>query len=180
VLHPDAIGGAGRPADPEAVLRGRLSEVGLDLGRYQVKRFAERGLERGIGIARPRALLAGEAAGIDPMLGEGIAQAIAYGALAGDYLAGKLEEGDLRFDDWGERVRRSRLGRDLRFRTLAMRRFYGPGRAAIERYLQAEPAFLRAGLRYFGGLPARPGEVLRAIATAALVAGRIEAGALLG
>jgi flavin-dependent dehydrogenase len=157
-----------------------MAEIGLDLGRYRIKRFAERGLERGLSIARPGAILAGEAAGIDPFLGEGIAQAIAYGALAGEYLAGKLEEGDLRFDDWGERVRRSRLGRDLRIRTEAMRRFYGRGRPSIERFLREEPAFLRAGLRYFGGLPASAPEVLRAVAMGALVAGWIEIEARLG
>ncbi|MCC6554523.1 MAG: NAD(P)/FAD-dependent oxidoreductase [Polyangiaceae bacterium] len=179
VLHPDALGGAGAPVDPETLLRTRMAEMGLDLGRYRIKRFAERGLEPGLPISRPRALLAGEAAGIDPMLGEGIAQAIAYGELAGGYLAERLAEGDLRFHDWGERVRRARLGRDLRIRDHVMRRFYGPGRAAIERFLEDEPAFLRAGLRYFGGLPTRAPEVARAVASAALLAARIEARALL-
>jgi len=179
VLHLDALAGAVAPVVPEPWLRARMAEMGLDLARYRIKRFAERGLEPGAPISRPRALLAGEAAGIDPMLGEGIAQAIAYGDLAGGYLADRLEDGDLRFHDWGDRVRRARLGHDLRVRDHAMRRFYGRGRGAIERFLEEEPAFLRAGLHYFGGLPPRAPDVLRAGASAALLAARIEARALL-
>lgn len=137
--------------DPQHALRRRLDELGLDLGRYPIKRFSERGFESSCPISRPHALLVGEAAGIDPMLGEGIAQAIDYGILAGDYLAAKLSEGDLRFDDWERRVRRSTLGKDLRFRTEVMARYYGWMREPIERYLGSDPSFLRVGMQYFGG-----------------------------
>ncbi|WP_438014633.1 FAD-dependent monooxygenase [Sorangium sp. So ce315] len=176
VLHEGALGGgggAGGASDAERVLRGRLEALGLDPGRYRQKRFAERGLDRAAAIARPAALLVGEAAGIDPMLGEGIAQAIAYGALAGAYLADKLEAGDLRFDDWGRRVRRSLLGLDLRFRRRVMRAFYGAPRERVERYLLDEPSFLRFGMRHFAGRPQPAPEALRAAATGALVVGRI-------
>jgi flavin-dependent dehydrogenase len=112
-------------------------------------------------IARPHALLVGEAAGIDPILGEGIAQAVDYGALAGAYLADKLREGDLRFDDWGRRARRSTLGKDLRLRTHAMTRYYGAMREPIERYVLGNPSFLKLGMQYFGGKPRSSSECLR-------------------
>lgn len=176
VLCGSAIGGRalGRPApDAEQVLRLRLAELGLDLDRYRQKRFAERGLDPDQPISRPRVLLAGEAAGIDLMLGEGIAQAIDYGALAGGYLAEKLDRGDLRFDDWGRRVARSTLGLDLRLRRAVMRRFYGDQRDRVERYLRDEPSFLRFGTQYFAGKPRPIANALRAAVTGALLAGRI-------
>ncbi|WP_437275590.1 NAD(P)/FAD-dependent oxidoreductase [Sorangium sp. So ce375] len=173
VLHEGALGAARPAPDAERVLRSRLEALGLDPDRYRRKRFAERGLDRRATIARPAALLVGEAAGIDPMLGEGIAQAIAYGALAGEYLAEKLEARDLGFHDWGRRVERSLLGLDLRFRRRVMRAFYGAPRERVERYLLGEPSFLRFGIRHFAGRSQPAGDALRAAATGALVAGRI-------
>lgn len=137
--------------DPEDVLRARMAALGLDLGRYRVKRFAERGYEPGRAVSRPNAILVGEAAGIDPMLGEGIAQAIDYGALAARYLAEKLAAGDLSMDDWGLVIRSSRLGKDLRVRAALVPRFFGPLRDPVERYVLGVPAFLEAGMQYFGG-----------------------------
>ncbi|AUX45639.1 monooxygenase [Sorangium cellulosum] len=173
VLHEGAVP-ASRPApDPERVLRSRLSALGLDPDRYRQKRFAERGLDRRDAIARPGALLVGEAAGIDPMLGEGIAQAIAYGALAGEYLAEKIEARDLHFHDWSRRVARALFGLDIRFRRRVMRGFYGAPRERIERYLCDEPSFLRFGMRHFAGARQPVLDALRAASTGALFVGRI-------
>jgi flavin-dependent dehydrogenase len=167
-----AWGPAAAP-DPQEVLKRRLSELGLDPGRYRMKRFSERGFESGESISRPHTLLVGEAAGIDPILGEGIPQAIDYGALAGHYLAERLGEGDLRFEDWGRRVRRSTLGKDLRLRTEVMRRYYhGWMRESIERYLIEEPSFLRLGMQYFGGKRRSIPDGLKAARSAALLLGR--------
>lgn len=143
--------GSAPAADPTEILGARLGAMGLDLARYRKKRFAERGFEPDLGLARPGAILIGEAAGIDPILGEGIAQAIDYGALAGIYLAEKLAEDDLRFTDWSARVQSSRLGIDLRLRTAMFRRYFGGRREVIERYILGVPAFLEAGMQYFGG-----------------------------
>ena len=65
-------------------------------------------------------MLAGEAAGIDPVTGEGIAQAIEYGVLAGEFLARTLAaspSGPVDVSRWHGVVARSRLARDLRIRT---------------------------------------------------------------
>jgi flavin-dependent dehydrogenase len=175
--------------DVKEILRARLKSLGLDLDRYRLKRFAERGFEPSIELSRPGALLAGEAAGIDPMLGEGIPQAIEYGALAGLYLAEKLARGDLTFPDWTARVSASRLGQDLRIRAAFLERYYAKNakskdrsqntkpkidlRDPIERYVLTGPAFLRAGLRYFGGKPIGRVERLRALASAALFAPQV-------
>ena len=77
---------------PKARIDHYLRERGLRLADYKLKQFAERGFEPGAEIAKPRVLLVGEAAGIDIATGEGIAQAIEYGALAGPYLADAAKE----------------------------------------------------------------------------------------
>ena len=56
--------------------------VGLDLSGYKKKRYAERGFSPHEPASAPRLLLVGEAAGIDPITGEGIAQALLADAFA--------------------------------------------------------------------------------------------------
>lgn len=171
---------SGEGADPEAILRERLAGMGLDLSRYRKKRFAERGFEPRRDLARPHALLVGEAAGIDPMLGEGIAQAIDYGALAGAYLADKLRRDDLRFDDWTSRVHASRLGKDLRLRAAVFPRYFGSMRGPVERYVLGVPAFLEAGMQYFGGKPVSRAALLRIAAAGVVHTARLGLDKVLG
>jgi flavin-dependent dehydrogenase len=157
-------------ADPEIqdVLARELGARGLDLGGYRKKRFAERGFELHVPFARPRVLLVGEAAGIDPVTGEGIAQAIEYGAFAGRYLAEKIGRADLEFEDWGTRLARSSVGRDLLTRLRGLHLFHGPAtRSNVERYLETTPEFVRIGLQHFGGLPWSSTSAVRAAVRAA-------------
>lgn len=138
---------------PRARLADYLSARGLEIGRYRVKQFAERGFEPGADLARPRVLLVGEAAGIDIATGEGIGQAIEYGAVAGPYLARCLADDALGFADWRRAIDRHHLGLQLRIRHLAHRAFYGRGRATLERMLPRLPALMRAGVQDFAGVP---------------------------
>jgi flavin-dependent dehydrogenase len=138
---------------PRRRLAAYLAARGLDIARYRVKQFAERGFEPGAEIARPRMLLVGEAAGIDIATGEGIGQAIEYGAVAGGYLARALADDDLGFRDWRRTIDRHHLGLQLRIRHAAHRVFYGRGRATVERMLPRLPALLRAGVQDFAGAP---------------------------
>jgi flavin-dependent dehydrogenase len=140
---------------PRVEIRDVLAEVlrarGLDFEKFRMKRYAERGFHRGAPIAVRRALLVGEAAGIDPVTGEGIAQAIQYGAVAGEYLARKLAEGDFGFGDWSSHVRSTMVGRDLIVREAAFSLFYGARRPNVERFLLDCPDFIRLGLQHFSG-----------------------------
>lgn len=158
------------------VLAAELLARGLDLAKLEKKRYAERGFHRGAPLSAPRALLVGEAAGIDPVTGEGIAQAIQYGSVAGRYLARKLEESDFGFSDWVSHVRRSSVGRDLMVREAAFPLFYGPRRPNVERFLLGCPDFVRVGLQHFAGKPwskvaLAKGTVEAVKATAAALAG---------
>lgn len=136
-------------------LGARMSAMGLDIAQYKNKRFAERGIEMAETLAKGPCMLAGEAAGIDPVTGEGIAQAIEYGSLVGPHVARALR-GDARVDRWNDVVRRSRLGRDLRIRELFVRQFYGKRRAHLEAVLVGDDSFMTAGCRHFGALPIKP------------------------
>jgi flavin-dependent dehydrogenase len=134
-------------------LTAYLAARGLDLARYRLKQFAERGFEPGAEIARPRVLLAGEAAGIDIATGEGIGQAIEYGAVAGPYLARALAKGDLGFADWRRAVERHHLGWQLGIRHGCYRAFYGSRRPKIERLMPRLTALFRLGVQDFAGVP---------------------------
>jgi flavin-dependent dehydrogenase len=136
--------------DVGARLVARMAAMGVPSGA-KLKRFAERGLALHEPMARPRALLVGEAAGIDPALGEGIAQAILYGEVAGRYLAARIDRDDLGFEDWPRVLGGSRVGVDLRLRARATPWLYGPSRPLAERWVASSHALARAGVRYFAG-----------------------------
>lgn len=138
------------PSPGERLLQ-RVERLGLSGRASPLRRFAERGLALHEPFARPRVLLVGEAAGIDPALGEGIAQAIQYGAVAGPYLARALTEGDLSFASFPAVLQRSRLGLDLTIRARAARLVYGATRPLLERWVTSTPALVLAGMRYFAG-----------------------------
>jgi flavin-dependent dehydrogenase len=138
---------------PRARLAAYLAGRGLDIARYRIKQFAERGFEPGADLARPRVILVGEAAGIDIATGEGIGQAIEYGAVAGPYLARALAEDQLAFGDWRRAIDRHHLGLQLRIRHAAHRVFYGRGRATVERMLPRVPALMLTGVQDFAGVP---------------------------
>ena len=138
---------------PKTRIAGYLASRGLDLARYKLKQYAERGLEPGAELSRPRVLLVGEAAGIDIATGEGIAQAIEYGVLAGPYLARALERDDLGFFDWRHVIDHRHLGKQLAIRHACYRLFYGQRRPLVERLLPRMSAFIEVGLQDFAGTP---------------------------
>jgi menaquinone-9 beta-reductase len=142
--------------DLALLLAERLRAQGIDPSRCRNKRYAERGFEPVTVLARGCRMLVGEAAGIDPVTGEGIAQAIEYGVLAGRFLARALRAaGDERplIDGWQREVDASRLARDLRIRNRLMGLYYGPMRAQVESFLAESPDALFVGGQHFAAQP---------------------------
>lgn len=158
-LHPD---------NARARIATYLAARGLPLAGHRLKQFAERGWEPGAELARPRVLLVGEAAGIDIATGEGIGQAIEYGAIAGPYLGKALAADDLAFTSWRRAVERHHLGRQLRIRHAAYRAFYGAHRPTIEHLLPLIPALLRVGVQDFAGAPLGKLAIVRGVGQLAL------------
>lgn len=127
-----------------------LQARGLRLEDSKNKRFAERGWQADLPVASGRMLLVGEALGIDPVTGEGIAQALESGRDLGRFLATAPLEPD-GLAGWDRTHRRSRLAWDLSVRRAAVRPAYGPPRSALETLLADNTALLAAGCHHWAG-----------------------------
>jgi len=149
----ELVRGAGETSDIDIATRlaARLRARGFDPDSYRFKRFAERGLAIHEPYGCDRVVLAGEAAGIDPVLGEGIAQAILYGQAIGPYLARAVTERNFSLGGYEAAIRGSRVGLDLSIRGRLPRLFYGRGRRVAERWLSRSPSLAVAGMHYFAG-----------------------------
>jgi flavin-dependent dehydrogenase len=150
--------GDGEPPDVQALLEGRLREMGLDPGAFQMKKMVERGFQPHHPFSSRRVILVGEAAGVDPFTGEGIAEAIQYGALAGPYLAKKLAVDDLTFGDWRTHFLRSPVGLDLLFRRWGAFFCFRMARKPVEALFVRFPWILDITTSLFAGrFPRRSG-----------------------
>jgi flavin-dependent dehydrogenase len=159
-------GGDGKDFDIHARFGERLLAMGLSIDAYTNKRFAERGLADEEPLTKGPLALVGEAAGIDPVTGEGIAQAIEYGAVAGAFLA-DVVSGKRPLSQWTPHLRSSRLGVDLRIRRRLVHTFFGPSRPKVERMLETSQAAVRAGCRHFGAIPQDRGDLAEVFVGAA-------------
>ncbi len=63
-----------------------------------------RWFDTGLTLSRPRMLLAGDAAGVDPFVGEGISFALGYGRVAARAIEAAFVRGDFSFADYGRLV----------------------------------------------------------------------------
>ncbi len=112
------------------VLARMLSQRQLTLRKDMLKGHPLHWYSPQAPLARPRVLLAGDAAGADPLLGEGISFALAYGQVAAETLASAFAAGDFRFADYPHRVREHWLLRQLRARHLGAAIAFGSMRFA--------------------------------------------------
>ena len=108
-----------RAAFPEA----RLAHNG---GGHAFKAFPIRWYDPADRYASARALLAGDAAGVDPLMGEGISYAFEHGKLAAGAIARWLDGDQMAFAQYDRDLRDAAAGRKLRHLAGAARRFYGP------------------------------------------------------
>lgn len=151
VYHLLLPGQSGHKVDLTKRLAKRLAKDGQDLSKYKKKRYAERGFAAHEALAAPRVILVGEAAGIDPITGEGIAQALLYGRAVAPYVLSKLDRDVLNFRDWKLALSRSDVGVDLHVRSLICRLYFSPARRALERWFLDNPEAMEQGVRHFGG-----------------------------
>jgi flavin-dependent dehydrogenase len=141
------------PDDARARIGAYLAARGLDAKNYRLKQFAERGFEPGVEISARRVILVGEAAGIDIATGEGIGQAIEYGAVAGPYLARAFAKDKLVFSSWRNTVESHHLGWQMRIRHACYRLFYSRRRATIERMMPRMKSLFPVAVQDFAGVP---------------------------
>jgi len=148
---PSANASVGPKVAVQTALEQHLDRCGIDRGTLRFRRFAERGLSLHDPMSRSRVVLVGEAAGIDPVLGEGIAQGIMYGHAAAEYLAERWRRGLFHFDDYKQHILASRVGLDLRIRSRAARWVYGAARPRAEAVVVSSRHLAIAGMHYFAG-----------------------------
>ena len=115
------------------------------------KAFPIRTWADGTGIAAPRALLVGDAAGCDALMGEGISFALEYGLVAADAILAARATGDWSFAGYARAVESGPLGRKLRRLALGARLFYGARHRFWFRVAAASRRAQAIGLGWYNG-----------------------------
>ena len=101
-----------------------LADVGAAPRRWQA--FPIRTWVRSAPVAAPGVLLTGDAAGCDPLMGEGISFALEYGVTAADAVSAARTRGGDAAELYQRAVHDGPLGRKLGRLEWGTRRFYGP------------------------------------------------------
>ncbi|WP_280829994.1 FAD-dependent oxidoreductase [Mycobacterium sp. OTB74] len=113
VMNRGVYDGLSRKQLEGAALRASLSSSlesrGLDLEELELKGHPIRTFNPGGPLSVQRVLLAGDAAGVDPLYGEGISFALGYGEAAADAIHAAFERGQFDFKDYARLVRRHPL-----------------------------------------------------------------------
>ncbi len=106
-------------------LRDFLADRDRNLDDYQLKGHPIRWFDKEGRFAIPRVLLAGDAAGTDPLVGEGISFALGYGDVAAQAIVDAFERQDFSFSDYRERILDHDLLGQLPLRLRLARLVYG-------------------------------------------------------
>ena len=118
-----------RPSRPRAELKpvfeDSLAQREVELDDVHLQGHPERWFDASAKHSAPRVLLAGDAAGAEPLFGEGISHALNFGTLAADAAVEALARGDFSFSSYRRRVAWSALGRRLRFKRAVAHIVYG-------------------------------------------------------
>ena len=141
------------PADGARMQR-ELAEILATIGaRAETwKAFPIRTLTPHSVVAAPRALLVGDAAGVDPLMGEGISFALEYGELAAEAIVEARATGDWSFAGYPRAVHRGPIGRKLRQLGLGARLFYGRASSLMFRIAGASARAQSIGIRWYNGV----------------------------
>src|SRR5262249_12740424 len=131
-------------------LDGLLARIGAVSDRW--KAFPIRTLGAASVVASPRALLVGDAAGVEPLLGEGISLALEYGAVAAEMLVRAHATGDWAFADYGRAVHEGPIGRKIRVLRAGVRLFYGRAGRVGFRLAALSPRAQAIALRWYNGV----------------------------
>ncbi len=134
----------------QAELAAELARVGAracDWKAFPIRTYSARTL-----VSAPHALLVGDAAGADPLMGEGISFALEYGLLAAEAIIAAVESGDWTFRRYTRAVHRGPIGRKLRRLGLGARLFYGRAQRLCFRIAALSPRAQALGLAWYNGV----------------------------
>ncbi len=119
-VHPDFP-----RAELKPIFADALAARGMALSAVPLHGHPERWFDAGVKHSAPRVLLAGDAAGTEPFLGEGISHALNFGMMAADEALRALAQNDFAFADYERRIAWSALGRRLQFKRAIAHLVYG-------------------------------------------------------
>jgi flavin-dependent dehydrogenase len=111
-------------ANLKDVLRDAMAERDRDLEDYKLKGHPIRWFDQEGKFAIPRVLLVGDAAGADPLVGEGISFALGYGDVAAAAIADAFAREDFSFAGYRRRLLDDPLIGHLNWRARLARRAY--------------------------------------------------------
>jgi flavin-dependent dehydrogenase len=138
-------------SDVKKVLGKALALRDVDIEKVKLKPFSTRPFVAGSQTWQKRLLLVGEAAGIDHTTGEGIAQAIAMGAMAARHLAEAIKTRASTFEGYAREVRLSTVGRHLLQSAWLAKRVYGRFGGPARKYLLASHYARDAAMAWYRG-----------------------------
>jgi menaquinone-9 beta-reductase len=112
IYDTNILAGETRPQLKEPLAQEMLRN-GFNPDDYEIKGHPIRWFSPENQMSAPRVLLVGDAAGADPLFGEGISIALGYGALAAREIGDAFQRNDFSFKGFKRRVSRSPLGQTL-------------------------------------------------------------------
>jgi menaquinone-9 beta-reductase len=118
----------------KATLAGEMARHGFELDRFELQGHPIRMYHPDSPLAVPRVLLVGDAAGADPLFGEGISLALGFGKVAARELARAFHTKDFSFQGYRYRVMWSALGQTLFARWLITQFLYSLHWAWFQRW----------------------------------------------
>lgn len=121
----------GQKAQLKEYLIERLIRRGIEPEEIRFMGHPERWFDPKGQYACPNVILVGDAAGIEPWLGEGISTALAYGPVAAEAIKHAFENNDFSFKLYRELILSNRLGKFLRRNRLIAHYFYNRKTQAI-------------------------------------------------
>lgn len=122
-------------ADLKGVLRDSMAEREREVENYKLKGAPIRWFDANGAFSQPRVLLAGDAAGVDPLFGEGISFALAYGPPVAETVIDAFDRADFSFESYRKRLLSYSMFKQLKLR-VALARFA---------YKLKSPGLFRAG-----------------------------------
>lgn len=111
-------------ADLKQTLGDSMNERERDLENYKLKGHPIRWFDPRGKFSMPRVILAGDAAGVDPLFGEGISFALNYGDVAAAAVVDAFSRRDFTFSDYRKRIMANGDFRHLALRTRLARLAY--------------------------------------------------------
>jgi flavin-dependent dehydrogenase len=125
-------------------LRQALAQRERNLDDYSLKGHPIHWFDPTARLAKPRILLAGDAAGVDPLLGEGISFALAYGDVAAAAIINAFAHQDFSFNGYRKRVLTHRTLSQLSVRSrLAQMAYFFNSPRLIEWFWGMVPLLVR-------------------------------------